>query len=97
MTIQTQVTTASLRAHNPLLWLACLTPFGLLWRRWRFTSALLALCLLVGCGAPRTIPANGSGGTGTTGPLTPSGTYNIVVSAASAGLTRTVNLTLIVQ
>jgi hypothetical protein len=72
-------------------------PFGLFWRRWRFTSALLTLCLLAGCGAARTIPANGSGGSGTTAPLTPSGTYNIVVSAASAGLVRTVNLTLIVQ
>jgi hypothetical protein len=96
VTIQTEVTVAAIGAHNPLLWLACLMPFGFLWRRWRLTSSLLTLCLLAGCGAARTIPTN-AGDPGNTGPLTPSGTYNIVVSATSAGLVRTVNLTLVVE
>jgi hypothetical protein len=96
VTIQTQVTVAAIRTHNPLLWLACLVPFGFLWRRWRLSSALLTLCLLAGCGAARTIPTTG-GDPGTTGPLTPSGTYNIVVSGTSASLVRTVNLTLVVE
>lgn len=52
-----------------------------------------------GCGAGRVIPPPG-GGTGPGGPsgtTTPSGTYPITVSATSAGLTRSVQLTLVVR
>jgi hypothetical protein len=63
-------------------------------------SALLPIALLLGaagCGAGRIIP--GSGGSGPTAPVTPtpSGSYPITVSATSAGLTRSVTLTLVVQ
>ena len=53
---------------------------------------------LMGCGAGRLIPDSGGtgGGGGSTTP-TPSGSYSIAVSATSAGLTKTVNVTLIVQ
>jgi hypothetical protein len=55
------------------------------------------LLLLAGCGSSRTIPAGGGGsGTGSA-PLTPSGSYTIVVSGTSAGLVRVVDLTLVVQ
>jgi hypothetical protein len=49
---------------------------------------------LIACGAGRLIPNDG-----TTAPTypTPPGTYNLTVSAAAAGLTHTVGLTLIVQ
>jgi hypothetical protein len=94
VTVQTQVTSASLRQHKSLLWLAFLLPAGLLLRR-RHAAALLLLTLLAGCGSSRTIPS--TGGSGSTGPLTPSGTYTITASATSAGLTRTVNLTLTVE
>jgi hypothetical protein len=62
---------------------------------------VLALGFLLassGCGAGRRIP-----GTDTTDPTqptnatTPAGTYPITVSATSAGLTRSINLTLIIQ
>jgi hypothetical protein len=44
------------------------------------------------------IPAtNASGGSGTVATPTPSGTYNLTVAGTSAGLTRSVGLTLIVQ
>jgi hypothetical protein len=53
----------------------------------------LALTTLNACGAGRYIPGNS---TPTTTP-TPSGTYNLTVTASTAGLTHTVGLTLIVQ
>jgi hypothetical protein len=98
VTVNTGVTTATkddLPRSKSLFWLACLLPVGeMLWRRRR--SALLLLCLLAGCGSGRHIPT-GSSGSGSTSPITTSGTYSIVVSAASTGLVRTVNLTLVIQ
>ncbi|MDR3744619.1 MAG: choice-of-anchor D domain-containing protein [Acidobacteriaceae bacterium] len=86
---------------SPLVWLALLLPVGLFGmgrRRILRVSAFVALCCVLavaGCGNSRMIPQSTSGGGGTT--PTPSGTYNFVVSATSTGLTRSVNLTLIVQ
>ena len=81
-------------------WLALLLPLGLLGlgrRRQLGWAAMLCCVLLVaGCGASRMIPQTTSGGGTTTNP-TPSGSYTIAVSGNSAGLTRSVNLTLIVQ
>ncbi len=83
--------------QRTLPWLAFLIPMGLLWKR-RRPIALAALILLAaaGCSAGRILP-----GTGVSDPLvpvvTPSGTYNLTVTGTSAGLTRTVPLTLIVQ
>ena len=84
------------------IWLACFAPALLLIRRRRLThlmaSAILTLLLfgVTACGTPRTIPS-----VTTTTPVapvvTPSGTYTLVVTGTSAGLTRTVNLTLTVQ
>jgi hypothetical protein len=91
--------------QNPALWLAALLPLGLLTlRRTRLPrlAYLFLLCGLIflptGCGTGRQLPSSGSTGTspGQT-PVTPAGTYPIVVSATSAGLTRTINLTLIVR
>jgi hypothetical protein len=108
VTVLTGTVTASLspppppgRSQNTTLWLAALLPLGLLTlRRNRLLSLLLLCCLLlpIGCGAGRQLPATGSTGTtpGQT-PVTPAGTYPIVVSASSAGLTRTITLTLVVQ
>lgn len=86
------------------LWLAALLPFGLLafgrTSRMRLFSFGLVCLLFVasGCGSGRIIPpTDGSGGQPSNGTTTPAGTYTIAVSAVSAGLTRTVNLTLIVQ
>jgi hypothetical protein len=81
-------------------WLAGLLPVGLLAavrRRRRLFALTVMGCLLgvVGCGASRLIPATNSSTGG--GSPTPSGTYNLVVAGASAGLTRTVGLTLVVQ
>jgi hypothetical protein len=81
-------------------------PLGLLTLRRQRLRRLtwgVVLCVLLaasGCGAGRTIPVQG--GTSSTSPppsgtVTPAGTYTIVASATSAGLTRTVNLTLVVQ
>ncbi|MDW5265756.1 MULTISPECIES: choice-of-anchor D domain-containing protein [Acidobacteriaceae] len=105
VTVLTGTTTASLLpshsgAHS-MVWLAALLPLGLLTlRRRRFFSLLVLCCLLLplGCGAGRQLPSSGSTGTppGQT-PVTPAGTYPIVVSASSAGLSRTITLTLIVQ
>jgi Abnormal spindle-like microcephaly-assoc'd, ASPM-SPD-2-Hydin len=89
-------------SHNRILWLAALLPLSLLvlprTKLPRLASIAL-LCILIaiaGCGAGREIPL-GEGGTGPSSPITLAGTYNIVVSATSAGLTRTLNLTLIVH
>jgi hypothetical protein len=97
-------TTAQLRPMFPfggsIVVFALLLPLALLRRR-RTPRALLAgaAVLLIaasvtGCGAGRLIPD--AGGTTTNTP-TPSGTYNLSVSANAAGLTKNVGLTLVVQ
>ncbi len=61
---------------------------------------LAALTCTTGCGAGRLIPLAGTGGgSGTGGSITPtpSGSYTIVVTGATAGITHTVNLTLTMQ
>ena len=58
--------------------------------------ALAALVCVSGCGSSRLIPGSGSGGGGGSA-STPPGTYNLTVSASAAGLTHSVNLTLVVQ
>jgi hypothetical protein len=84
-------------------WLAGLLPVGLLGlgrRRWRRLGGVALLACVMGaagCGASRLIPLTSNSSAGSGGNPTPSGTYNLVVSGASAGLTRSVGLTLIVQ
>ena len=101
VTVNTGVsTTAFLRQRLQLsVFLALLVPIGLLRARSRIRlTAICCLLLLSGCGGDRLIPAASTGGGGSSaGPVTPSGTYPIVVSGSSAGLVRTVNLTLTVQ
>ncbi len=84
--------------------LAMLFPCGLLAFRRAGRPGIAAVALLgcliaaTGCGASRTIPLeSGSNPNPPSSPVTPAGSYTIVASATSAGLTRTVNLTLIVQ
>ena len=96
VTIQTQVNVVlGPRVEGALYWLAWLMPVGLVALR-RRRVALAMVLLLAGCGSGRTIPASG-GGSGSSGPLTPSGTYTILVSGSSGGLVRVVDLTLVVQ
>ncbi len=109
VTVLTGVTTAAVRARPrvnraDMVWLAALFPLSLLMLRRTRGSRLvsfLALCCLIvasGCGAGRAIPLeSGSNPNPPPGPVTPAGTYTIVASASSGGLTRTVNLTLIVE
>jgi hypothetical protein len=90
----------------PFLWLATLLPLLLIpKRRGRLPQLLCALllCTLLsasGCGAGREIPLSGnptSTGSPGSGTATPAGTYTVVASASSAGLTRSLTLTLTVQ
>ncbi len=102
VTVDTGVTTSAANASHRAFWFAMLLPLGLLtFRRRKGIPAVALLCLLIciaGCGSGRVIPpGGGSGSQPGGGTTTPAGTYNIVVSATSAGLTRTVSLTLIVQ
>jgi hypothetical protein len=98
VTVVTSVAGASLRwPGERVVWLAGILPFGLLVLRRRRLGgiAMLGCLLLAGCGTPRVVPVtNASSGSGTP---TPSGSYNLVVAGTSVGLTRSVNLTLIVQ
>jgi len=78
-------------------------PMVLMFRRRRLAWGLVVLFVLVGmggCGAEREIPStgggSGGGGGGSSYP-TPSGTYNLSVTGSSAGLARSVPLTLVVQ
>lgn len=103
VTVQTGI--VSLTAHGSparrLLWFTLLLPAGLVslrCRRWRSMALLGVLLAVSGCGGSRLIPPSGGPGSGSgTNAITPTGTYNLVVTASSAGLTRTVNLTLVVQ
>ncbi len=101
-----QTTLQTTPHHHPALWLTLLLPTGLLALRKRRRRRPGLICILIlssllatsGCGAGRRIP--GSGNSDPTQPnptTTPAGTYPITVSAISAGLTRAINLTLIVQ
>ena len=102
VTIQTGIApVTAARRFNTLIVFAGLLPcclFGLR-RRLRAPFALLLLLAATGCGANRLIPAatGGGGGTISPGSVTPPGNYNIVVAASSAGLLRSVSLTLTVQ
>jgi Abnormal spindle-like microcephaly-assoc'd, ASPM-SPD-2-Hydin len=91
------------RRHREV-WLAALLPLclvGLRRKRLSRIGCAVLICMLIaatGCGAGRAIPLeNGSSPSSPSGPVTASGTYTVVVSAASAGLVRTIDLTLIVQ
>jgi hypothetical protein len=109
VTVLTGVATAGLSSRPSVkqthfVWFAALLPVGLLAvgrnRRSSLGCFALLCCLIAatGCGAGRAIPLEtGSNPGPPSGPVTPAGTYNIVASAASGGLARTVNLTLIVQ
>jgi hypothetical protein len=100
VTVATSVAGAALRwpGQQQMVWLAGLLPVWLLGRkRLRRLGGVAILCCvvaLVGCGASRLIPMSSGGGAASP---TPSGTYNLVVSGTSAGLMRSVGLTLIVQ
>jgi len=102
VTVATSVAGAELRwpGKRQLVWLAMLLPLGLLGlgrrRQLGWVAMLCCVLLVAGCGASRMIPQTTSGGGATTNP-TPSGTYTIAVSGSSAGLTRSVNLMLVVQ
>jgi hypothetical protein len=109
VTVLTGVSSTGQNSRPPMsrpsmFWLAALLPVGLLALRRRNKADLVAFavlgCLIAasGCGAGRAIPLESGSGSGPTPtPITPAGTYTIVASASSGGLTRTVNLTLIVQ
>jgi hypothetical protein len=104
VTVATSVAGAVLQwpviSDERVVWFVAVLPLGLMGlrrRRLRRTGGIAVLgCLLLlaGCGASRVIPATGTGGSTTP---TPSGTYNLTVAGTSAGLTRTVGLTLVVQ
>jgi hypothetical protein len=101
VTVDTGVTVASVMRPSGVWWVMVL-PVVLPFRRrlrHRMTGlmVLVGLMVIAGCGSGRTIPPGGGGGGGGGSPVTPSGTYSIVVSATSAGLTRSVTLTLVVQ
>jgi hypothetical protein len=92
--VQARVDPPSL--HLPPIAYALLLPAAFLLRRKRLRPlcALIFLLALGGCGPgrvnPEVIPPTGSN-------PTPSGTYNLTVTATTAGLTHTVGLTLIVR
>ena len=103
VTVATSVQGAALHLQGPIQqkWLALVFPGALILlprKKARWLALLSATLLIVGCSASRLIPAGGTAGTTTTSanPTLP-GTYNFVVAATSAGLTRSVALTLVVQ
>ena len=106
--VLTGVPSASLKfpdspGQSRTLWFAALLPLGIFVLRRarlpRLAYVLLLCCFLlpIGCGTGRQLPSGTSGSPSPQVPVTPSGTYSIMVSATSAGLTRTINLTLIVR
>ena len=68
-------------------------------RMTKLLSLFVVMCLVgaLGCGSGRLIPGGPGGPGGATPVNTPSGTYPITISAASAGLTRSVTLSLVVK
>jgi hypothetical protein len=88
--------------RGPSVWFALVLPVALVLMgraRLRPILAVLVICGVVGlggCSASRLVPAT-SVSSGGGGGATPKGTYTVTVSGASAGLTRSVGLTLVVQ
>lgn len=86
---------------SPAVWFTLLLPCLLVLRRRPLPRALACLCVTLallgagGCAAGRTLPS--ATGTSPTPAITPSGMYTLLVAGSSAGLVRSVNLTLIVQ
>jgi hypothetical protein len=87
-----------------VVWLGMLVPVVVVVRRrgrGRWMMGVGVLCLLVavgGCGAGRVIPGSGlQGSSPGGGASTASGTYTVVASASYAGVTQSLNLTLVVQ
>jgi hypothetical protein len=105
VTVATSVAGAELHwpGKRQLAWLAMLLPLGLLRlgrhnaRRLGAIALLCCVLAVAGCSVTRMVPASSASGGGTGATPTPSGSYNIVVSGTSTGLTRSINLTLIVQ
>ena len=92
------------RGSARAIWIAVVLPLCFAGARRARLSRLAGvgvLCLLIavsGCGAAREIPLeNSSSPNPTPGAVTAAGTYTVVATASSAGLARSVNLTLIVQ
>jgi hypothetical protein len=103
VTIATSVASLQMPGEGSAYWLAGLLPLGLLGlargRKRRLGAVAMLGCVamtMAGCGASRLIPATNFG-SGTSVAPTPDGTYNVVVSGVSAGLTRSVGLTVVVQ
>jgi hypothetical protein len=102
VTIATSVAGAAAESRGfpgerDVVWVVGLLP--LLWVRRRRVGAAMFVCGLIvfaGCAASRIIPESSLGGGSGASP-TPSGTYNVVVSGTSAGLVRSVGLTVVVQ
>ena len=113
VTVATGTASASIRQAGRTIWLVMLLPLGLgalgrAWgtrRSWGTRRAARLVCLAVlcglvgatGCGSSRLIPGGDAPVSPPTSVPTPVGTSTIVVSASSAGLVRTVNLSLTVQ
>ena len=103
VTVQTGVTVVELTPlQRNSIYLALMLALPLAWRRRRAARGvllplgLLSVVALSACGsAARVIPP--ASGPTTPAPVTPVGTYNLTVSGASAGVTHSVGLTLIVQ
>ena len=106
VTVATGLSTVRLDApampwQKPLTWLAVLLPAGLFWRRRQWPQRLLVLLIALGlvsasgCATGRLEPGTGTAGSSTI--VSPSGSYSLVVTASSAGLIRTVPLTLVIQ
>jgi hypothetical protein len=102
VTVQTGLAQARLEPplfgdRRGLVVLALIVPLGFFVRRRKRLVGLMMVCAMLslgGCGAGREIPPGGLTGPATP---TPSGTYSLNVSASSAGITRSVALTLVVQ
>lgn len=95
--------TPQIHGGQRLTWLVCLLPVGLLGlgrrraRQLRMVAMLCCIVLIAGCGASRLIPAVTSASPANPVTPTPIGTYTLAVTGSSAGLERSVSLTLIVQ
>ncbi len=108
VTVATSVAGAAVRSpwERQVVWVAGLFPFWLLFvrrRGLRVAAMLVCVLLVAGCASSRVIPGSdtgspgGGGSGGGAASPTPAGTYNLVVSGSSAGLIRSVGLTVVVQ
>ncbi|MGH9433773.1 MAG: Ig-like domain repeat protein, partial [Terriglobia bacterium] len=105
MTVTTTAPSTGVSLFEPSNWflasggtiLVCLFLLGITARRWRFSWAFAALCVVLVAAAFTACGSSGSSGVPTSNPGTPPGTYTVAVTAMSGTVSHNANVAVTVK